>query len=53
MTFRLIEETNFCLDLAVVLGAAPNKAARRFFNFVRTWQAARSSEVLESVPDRS
>lgn len=41
LTFRHVEGMDFHLDLSVVLGAAPNLAARRFFTFARNWQAAR------------
>jgi hypothetical protein len=32
---------DFHLDFSIVLGTAPNPAARRFFDFTRQWQAAR------------
>lgn len=41
MVPRLVVGMNFHMDLSLVLGTAPNTAARRFFDFVRQWQAER------------
>lgn len=41
LTFREVEGMRFHLDLAVVLGADANLAARRFFAFAQAWQNAR------------
>lgn len=40
---RPVEGMEFHLDFALVLGTAPNKAARIFFEFAREWQAARDA----------
>lgn len=44
MVRRPVEGMDFHLDLSVVLGTAPSPAARRFFDFARSWQALRESE---------
>ena len=40
------------MDFSVVLGTAPNKAARRFFEFAERWQATREAagESVEQLP---
>ncbi|MBB5685901.1 LysR family transcriptional regulator [Sphingobium boeckii] len=40
---RPVEGMDFHLDFSVVLGSAPNKAARRFFDFACQWQIARDA----------
>ncbi|MFM6829999.1 MAG: LysR family transcriptional regulator [Novosphingobium sp.] len=44
MVRRPVEDMDFYLDLSLVLGTAPNTAARRFFDFVSEWQAQRSQQ---------
>lgn len=41
MVQRPVAGMDFHLDLSLVLGTAPNTAARRFFDFVQRWEAAR------------
>lgn len=41
MVRRPVEGMDFHLDFALVLGTAPNMAARRLFDFAAQWQAAR------------
>jgi len=41
LVHREVEDMDFCIDFALVLGAAPNRAAQRFFEFTRDWQTAR------------
>lgn len=43
LVLRPVEGMDFHMDLSVVLGTAPNKAARRFFEFAERWQAAREA----------
>ncbi|HUD90098.1 hypothetical protein [Sphingobium sp.] len=43
MVRRPVEGMDFHLDLSLVLGTAPNPAARRFFDFAVRWQAARDA----------
>lgn len=50
MVLRDVETMNFHMDLAIVLGVAPNKAARRFFSFAKSWQAARVKGATEADP---
>ncbi|MFN3817690.1 LysR family transcriptional regulator [Blastomonas sp.] len=38
---KMVEGMDFSMDLAVVLGTSPNRAARRFFEFAQRWQAIR------------
>lgn len=38
-----VEGMDFYMDFSVVLGTAPNKAARRFFDFAKQWQKARDA----------
>lgn len=50
MVRRPVEGMDFHLDLSLVLGTAPNTAARRFFDFVGEWEAGRGSQpALRSV----
>ena len=46
MVQRPVDGMDFHMDLALVLGTAPNTAARRFFDFVRDWEAARSQTLF-------
>jgi len=46
MVQRPVEGMDFHMDLALVLGTAPNTAARRFFDFVREWEATRSQTAF-------
>lgn len=39
---RNVNDMHFSMEFALVLGAAANRAARRFFDFATHWQAARS-----------
>lgn len=41
MVQRPVAGMDFHMDLSLVLGTAPNTAARRFFEFVRQWQEER------------
>jgi DNA-binding transcriptional LysR family regulator len=52
LVFRPVEGMDFFMDFSVVLGTAPNKAARRFFEFAERWQAAREAagESVEQQP---
>lgn len=43
MVHRPIEGLDFHFDFSVVLGAGANKAARRFFDFAKSWRSAQSS----------
>lgn len=54
LVFKMVEGMNFHLDFSVVLGSAPNKAARRFFEFAQRWQAIRETAgVLDDTPART
>lgn len=46
LMLKRVEGMNFHLDFALVLGVAPNKAARRFFEFAQRWQADREAAGL-------
>ncbi len=52
LVFRPVENMDFFMDFSLVLGTAPNKAARRFFEFAEHWQAAREAagESVERLP---
>ncbi|WP_077147530.1 LysR family transcriptional regulator [Sphingopyxis sp. KK2] len=52
LVFRPVEDMDFFMDFSVVLGTAPNKAARRFFDYAERWQAAREAagESVERLP---
>lgn len=52
LVLRPVEGMNFFMDFSVVLGTAPNKAARRFFEFAERWQAGREAagESVERLP---
>ncbi|MDR7104120.1 LysR family transcriptional regulator [Croceicoccus sp. BE223] len=52
MVWREVEDMPFHLDLAVVLGTNPNKAARRFFEFARTFQESREDGLAVAGPAR-
>lgn len=43
MTWRRAEGLDLHMDLALVLGASANRAARDFFAFAQEWQAAREA----------
>lgn len=43
LVHRHVEDMDFSLDFALVMGSAPNCAAQRFFDFARQWQAARET----------
>jgi hypothetical protein len=51
LVFKMVEGMDFHMELAVVLGTAPNKAARRFFEFAQRWQALREeADTLGECP---
>lgn len=49
MVPRPVAGMDFHLDLSLVLGTAANTAARRFFEFVREWEAARSGGAARNA----
>lgn len=51
MVLRPVEGMNAFLDLSVVLGKSPNKAARRFFEFASKWQAEREQSFAKASVD--
>jgi len=52
LVLRPVEGMDFHMDLSVVLGTAPNKAARRFFEFAEQWQREREAggEAPAAIP---
>jgi len=52
LVLRPVEGMDFFMDFSVVLGTAPNKAARRFFEYAERWQAEREAagESVERLP---
>ena len=52
LVLRPVEGMHFFMDFSVVLGTAPNKAARRFFEYAERWQAEREAagESVERLP---
>ncbi len=52
MVWRQVEGMDFYFDLSVVLGANPNKAARRFFQFATAWQNERATGIETAGPAR-
>lgn len=43
---RPVADMHFALEYALVLGVSANKAARRFFEFAKRWQATREGMTL-------
>jgi len=52
MVHRPVAGMDFHLDLSLVLGTAPNTAARRFFEFVQQWQADRCGIAFPAAKAR-
>ncbi len=52
MVQRPVAGMDFHMDLSLVLGTAPNTAARRFFEFVRQWQADRCGIAFPAAKTR-
>lgn len=52
LLFKPVEGMDFFMDFSLVLGTAPNKAARRFLEFAERWQADRiaAGSALEQRP---
>jgi DNA-binding transcriptional LysR family regulator len=46
MVWREVEGLDMHMEFALVLGTAPNRAARQFFDFARAWQDARAGAEL-------